>query len=99
MTTKQSIDDIVAKTFVGKKFISSEFTKLDEMLLNSVGSEFALSYYKFETDVKVADIVGKTIKEVEIIPVSYCDVGIALKFEEFRHWLFFYIDDAITVED
>ena len=50
MTTKQSIDDIVAKTFVGKKFISSEFTRLDELLLNSVGSK---------TDVKVADIVGK----------------------------------------
>lgn len=89
MQTKFSADEILQNAFVGKKFIGSQFRKSDEFLFDINDDE---------TDVKVADITGKTIKEVEIVAYGYRDSGISLKFEEFNYYFFFFSNDTITVD-
>ena len=90
MTIKQSVEDVVRNAFVGKKFISSQFKKT---------GEFLYDIYDEETDVKVADITGKIIKEVEIVDYDYRDCGISVKFDEFDYCFFFFDNDVITVEE
>jgi len=90
MTIKQSVEDVVRNAFVGKKFISSQFKKT---------GEFLYDIYDEETDVKVADITGKIIKEAEIVSYGYRDCGISVKFDEFDDWFIFFDNDVITVEE
>ena len=89
MTIKQSAKDVLRNAFVGKKFISSQFKKT---------GEFLYDIYDEETDAKVEDITGKTIKKVHIVEHG-CDCGISVKFDEFDDWFFFFDNDEITVED
>jgi hypothetical protein len=90
MTIKQSAEDLIKNAFVGKKFIGSQFKKTEEFLCN---------IYNEDTDVKVADITGKIIKEVVISDCGYRDCGISVKFDEFDDWFFFFDNDVITVEE
>ena len=90
MKIKQSAEDAVRNAFVGKKFISSQFKKTGEFLYDTNHQE---------TDVKVEDITGKTIKEAEIVSYGYRDCGISVKFDEFDYYFFFYSNDTITVEE
>jgi hypothetical protein len=90
MIIKQSAEDLINRAFVGKKFISSQLKKTEEFLCN---------IYNEDTDVKVADITGKIIKEVVIADCGYRDYGISVKFDEFDDWFFFLEDDEITVEE
>jgi hypothetical protein len=90
MTIKQSAEDVLRSAFVGKKFISSQFKKTGEFLYDTNDEE---------TDVKVEDITGKTIKEAEIVHYNYRDCGISVKFDEFDYYFFFFDNDVITVEE
>jgi hypothetical protein len=90
MTIKQSAESVIRNAFVGKKFIGSQLKKTEEFLCN---------IYNEDTDVKVADITGKIIKEVVISDCGYRDCGISVKFDEFDDWFFFLEDDQITVEE
>ena len=90
MTIKQSAEDVLRNAFVGKKFISSQFKKT---------GEFLYDIYDEETDVKAEDIIGKTIKEAEIVSYGYRDCGISVKFDEFDYYFFFFDNDEITVEE
>ena len=90
MTIKQSAEDVLRSAFVGKKFISSQFKKTGEFLYDTNDEE---------TDVKVEDITGKTIKEAEIVSYGYRDCGISVKFDEFDDWFIFFDNEEITVEE
>jgi hypothetical protein len=89
MQTKQSAEQILAKAFVGKKFIDDEFHELDDILHNA-----------YEEDVAPKkDIIGKVITDVEIVSYGYRECGIVLKFDEYDSWIFFHENNDITVEN
>ena len=89
MQIKQSAEQILAKAFVGKKFIDDEFHKLDDILHNA-----------YEEDVAPKkDIIGKVITDVEIVSYGYRECGIVLKFDEYDSWIFLHENNGITVED
>jgi hypothetical protein len=88
MTIKQSVEDVVRNAFVGKKFAGSQFNKSD-YFLSDINDK--------KTDVRVEDIIGKTIKEAEIVSYGYRDCGISVKFDEFDDWFIFFDNDVITV--
>ena len=90
MQTKQSAEQILAKAFVGKKFIGSDFYDVEGVLYDSNNNQ---------TDVKPKDLIGKTIKGSYTSVYSNAGCGIALKFEGFDDWFFFFDNDTITVED
>jgi hypothetical protein len=52
MTIKQSAESVIKNAFVGKKFISSEFYDVEDVLYDSNSNQ---------TDVKPKDLIGKTI--------------------------------------
>lgn len=89
MQTKQSAEQILAKAFVGKKFIDDEFYELDDILHDSYGEDI----------VPKKDIIGKVITGVEIVSYGYRECGIVLKFDEYDSWIFFHENNDITVED
>ena len=89
MQTKQSAEQILAKAFVGKKFIDDEFHELDDILHNA-----------YEEDVAPKkNIIGKVITAVEIVSYGYRECGIVLKFDEYDSWIFLHENNGITVED
>ena len=89
MQIKQSPEQILAKAFVGKKFIDDEFHELDDILHNA-----------YEEDVAPKkDIIGKVITDVEIVSYGYRECGIVLKFDEYDSWIFLHENNGITVED
>ena len=89
MQTKQSPEQILAKAFVGKKFIDDEFHELDDILHNA-----------YEEDVAPKkNIIGKVITDVEIVSCGYRECGIVLKFDEYDSWIFLHENNGITVED
>ena len=89
MQIKQSAEQILAKAFVGKKFINDEFHELDDILHNA-----------YEEDVAPKkDIIGKVITDVEIVSYGYRECGIVLKFDEYDSWIFLHENNGITVED
>jgi|TARA_R110000868_G_scaffold37818_1_gene133252 hypothetical protein len=89
MQTKQSAEQILAKAFVGKKFIDDEFHELDDILHNA-----------YEEDVAPKkDIIGKVITDVEIVSYGYRECGIVLKFDEYNSSIFLHENNGITVED
>jgi hypothetical protein len=90
MTIKQSAESVIRSAFVGKKFISSEFYEADEFLCDSNGNQ---------TEIKTKDLIGKTIDESYTSVYSGGGCGIALKFEGFDDWFFFFDNDVITVEE
>ena len=89
MQTKQSAEQILAKAFVGKKFIDDEFHELDDILHNA-----------YEDDVaRKKDIIGKVITDVEIVSYGYRECVIVLKFDEYKSSIFLHENNGITVED
>ena len=90
MTIKQSAESVIRSAFVGKKFISSEFYEADEFLCDSNGNQ---------TEIKTKDLIGKTIEKSYTSVYSGGGCGIALKFEGFDDWFYFFDIDEITVEE
>lgn len=89
MYIRQSLEQILAKAFVGKKFIDDEFHELDDILHNA-----------YEEDVAPKkDIIGKVITDVEIVSYGYRECGIVLKFDEYNSSIFLHENNGITVED
>jgi len=90
MIIKQSAEDVIRCAFVGKKFISSDFYDVEGVLYDSNSNQ---------TDVKPKDLIGKIIKGSYTSVFSRAGCGIALKFEGFDDWFFFFDNDTITVEE
>ena len=89
MQTKQSAEQILAKAFVGKKFIDDEFHELDDILHNA-----------YEEDVAPKkDIIGKVITDVEIVSYGYRECGIVLKFDEYKSSIFLHENNGSIGDD
>ena len=89
MQIKQSAEQILAKAFVGKKFIDDEFHELDDILHNAYEENVAPK----------KNIIGKVITDVEIVSYGYRECGIVLKFDEYKSSIFLHENNGITVED
>jgi hypothetical protein len=90
MYIRQSAESVIKNAFVGKKFISSEFYDVEDVLYDSNSNQ---------TDVKPKDLIGKTINGSYTSVYSHAGCGIALKFEGIDDWFFFFDNDVITVEE
>lgn len=92
---KTTLNSMVEQTFVGKRFVSSEFHEDADRMYDMYGK----TARKEDGEQLLAkDIVGRIIKKAGVTTIED-EAGLVLSFEGVSQPLFFFNNCNITVED